>query len=242
MTSPILNFDGTKEWQAEIESAFASVRVYADTKTNSTCATHIHISLGDGSDWSLAELKEICMAVTWFEGAILALLPPNRRKNGYCQSHTAERDWSRMRADSYWDHIERNCTNCDKVVALMNPEPLLHLTRSNDYAWNFENILPPRIYGIYSTGKTIEWHQPPGVTTAEECQAWAHFALVFIQLARSPGTHEDIRTHVRNVGDLKEFMERGCAIGTGQPLDRIFDGVPDAADEIPVLPWDFLGE
>jgi putative amidoligase enzyme len=85
----VLEFDSRREWQTYIPQVFESVTRHCQIKTNNTCSTHIHVSPGHGGHWTLEELKEICLAIVYFEGAFLALLPPHRRDNYYCRSNTA---------------------------------------------------------------------------------------------------------------------------------------------------------
>lgn len=70
-------------------------------------------------------------------------------------------------------------------------------------AWNFANLCGR------GTGKTIEWRQPPGVTTADECLAWTELAVAFVRAARD---WKDIGLEMKteytsDVEGLKQFVK-----------------------------------
>ncbi|OIW34290.1 hypothetical protein CONLIGDRAFT_688027 [Coniochaeta ligniaria NRRL 30616] len=220
-----VELDASQEWRGDITNAFESVTTFCKIKTNKTCSTHIHISPGDGKDWTLDELKEISMAVTYFEWAFLALLPPHRRKSAFCQSHTAGRSWAKA------DRKEAR-----KLTRLMNPDPRNGNTSTKDYAWHFGNIFPGPS-GMESTGKTIEWRQPPGVETADACLAWTELALNFIQAARKPGMHNTIDHYKPNVGGLRKFIKDGLVKGVGSRkyMDSILQKIDKSECKTPTL-------
>jgi hypothetical protein len=62
---------------------------------------------------------------------------------------------------------------------------------SKHFAWNFLNI-----GSVASTGSTVEWRMPPGVTTPEECFPWVVLAVAFLNAARRSTTEEALRSGV----------------------------------------------
>lgn len=92
------------------------------------------------------------------------------------------------------------------------------------FAWNFGNLT-----GYPGTTKvTVEWRQPPGVTTVGECLAWTELAVGFFQAARG---WADIGTEIESlygpdVDGLKRFMtDRGEYPGRDfSAMDDIFRG------------------
>lgn len=65
---------------------FAHLEAKCTINTNKRCGFHVHMSPGNGSMWTLPELKGICFAIIHFESAILAILPASRRNNFHLQS------------------------------------------------------------------------------------------------------------------------------------------------------------
>lgn len=94
-------------------------------------------------------------------------------------------------------------------------------------AWNLSNLR----FGIeepdFGNGRTVEWRQPPGVTTAEECCKWAELAVAFVQAAMRPDTAAVLKSgeYSDNFAGLKRFVvERGQVVGRDQKyLDMAFD-------------------
>lgn len=99
LTSPILTFDSSGKWREDIRKAFRSVEDIADIHINFSCGTHVHISPGDGRNWTLAELKEIYNAAIHFEDAFRQLVPPSRRDNFSCKSN-AQNQHSSLRGNT----------------------------------------------------------------------------------------------------------------------------------------------
>lgn len=107
---------------------------------------------------------------------------------------------------------------------------------ANSMAWNFGNLLKEKTKG---TQMTIEWPQPPGVTTAEESLAWTELGLRFVQAARGwENIGNEIEDKYRgDVQGLKAFVkDRGEF--PGSEMDRVNAVFGDKSGRIEVLgPW-----
>jgi hypothetical protein len=93
-------------------------------------------------------------------------------------------------------------------------------------AWNFRNLLAASP-GQKSTGTTIEWRQPPGISTAEECLVWTELVVAFVQAARAwPDIGEEIQSYPAEVQGLQKFvLERGQCPGSNvEYLNPVFEG------------------
>lgn len=92
------------------------------------------------------------------------------------------------------------------------------------FAWNFGNLAG----WPGTTGATIEWRQPPGVTAAEECLAWTELALEFVQAARGWGDigNEIASMYKADVDGFKRFIidRGGYARRDVSGMDSIFRG------------------
>ncbi|OIW27625.1 hypothetical protein CONLIGDRAFT_716074 [Coniochaeta ligniaria NRRL 30616] len=208
ITSPILTFDENGAWREQVKAVFDHVQTTCDITTNKSCGFHVHLSPGDGS-WDLEELKRICLAILYFEPAVLALLPVSR------QNHHSFLGKNRFGNDNFHE------------LSIESPEDADYLMRNPEdrtSAWNFKNLSEK----YQSTGVTIEWKQPPGVTTAEECLAWTEFAVSFVQAARYwAGIGAEIEdSYTPDVEGLQKFvLERGECRGRNMAyLEPIFVG------------------
>jgi hypothetical protein len=200
LTSLILHFDSAGTWRDEVRKAFHAIETYPVTiDSNESSNTHVHFSPGNGQHWEVPELREICYAISYFEGAFLALVPQCQRSNPWSKTIGAYNDklGPGTTPRDRWNTIEKLTTVPD-IVEFMCPND------DRMFAWNFTNLW--KHYETHYTGWTIEWRLAPGVKTAEGCLMWAELALNFVQAARQPGTHERLKKEKPTVQDLKDFV------------------------------------
>lgn len=84
--SPIMQFDESNTYQTEIRYMFSKVQEACKLVTNESCATHIHLSPGEGI-WRTKELKRVCKSILYFEEAMEVIFPEARRRSKYCRSN-----------------------------------------------------------------------------------------------------------------------------------------------------------
>ena len=167
----------------------------------------------------MEELISISFAIIYFDEALLALMPQHRRNSYYLRSNLADNDrFSEQSMNGCWTALLGLKTKGDFFDLMQNGDDECR------FAWNFANLMP----GIDTTGATIEWRQPPGVTTVDDCLGWTELAVEFIHAAKG---WRDIGTEVEglyagDVDGLKEFLgERGQYPGSDMGLlDGIFRG------------------
>ncbi|OIW34293.1 hypothetical protein CONLIGDRAFT_675289 [Coniochaeta ligniaria NRRL 30616] len=227
ITSPILTFDPEGNWRHQVRKLFAHI----DTKcvrmeTNKSCGFHVHLSPGDGKPWTLDQLKRICFSIYYFEGALLALLPVSRRHSMFVSSRQMyNRNFFNLSTKACYQLIFEKKSIRDLVCLMQEEEDVC-------CSWNFRNLLGDKP-GWKSTGATIEWRQPPGITTVEECLVWAEVAVTFVQAVRHWSSigdeiHDVARGYTADVEGLrKAVFERGIPMTPGSDvryLDTAFKG------------------
>lgn len=223
MVSPILHFQPSSRWRTEIKDFFASMSSLYDLDTNRSCGFHVHLSPGDPSgdrvDWTLDELKNIAMAVVYFEDAFELLIPETRRGS----------KWHRPNRAQNQAFMGLSTEKCLRRIGEVRDAALLCLMmhQSENSNWNFMNIYAPS-----GTG-TVEFRQPPGVTGAAACLSWAELAVDFVQSARGwPGLSAGIGSYPRTVEGLEQFCYDGMTLGVSNPgcLDPLFAGKSGALE------------
>ena len=87
VVSPILFVAPSATWRGEVKDKFCYIESMCTIKTNKTCGFHVHLSPGDGREWTVDELRSICFAILYFEAAFLALMPKERRESAHLLSN-----------------------------------------------------------------------------------------------------------------------------------------------------------
>lgn len=134
-----------------------------------TCGTHVHVSPGGDSNWTLEQVKNISRSILYFEEAFEVLLPPERRGNPECRSNRVENPKLKHLPDldACFQKIQE-CATIKALVHLMNAkeEDLSNICEESNgeiavterrYGFNFENLMPGKIgtIGMHcSSGKS----------------------------------------------------------------------------------------
>ena len=200
----------------DIVDFFEEMSQLYDFETNRSCGFHVHLSPGSSSyergDWTLDELKNIAMAVIYFEDAFEVLIPETRRGSKW---HRPNRSQNR----SFESLNTKQCLQkISKIKDIQSLCLLIHQNKNSN--WNFMNNYYP--YGI----GTVEFRQPPGVTNAAACLCWMELAINFIQSARRPQLYAELERYPQTVEGLKQFCHDGMTAGGSNLdfLDSLFEG------------------
>lgn len=155
----------------EIRDLFVSINNLYNLDTNRSCGFHVHLSPGSSSsergDWTLHELKNISMAIVYFEDAFEVLIPETRRGNKWYRPNRAQNIPFRKL------NTKQCLQKTSEVKDIQSLCLLMHHTENSN--WNLMNICRPRGIG------TVEFRQPPSITDAAACLSWAELAIDFVQ-------------------------------------------------------------
>lgn len=230
LVSPIFSFDQEGRWRDHIRKAFRSVESIAEIDTNISCGTHVHFFPGSGKHWTDDELREICHATLFFEGALLRLVPESRRDNVCASSSGLKNHLTKKEPLKCWQRI--NSMDREKRIEFMSPDGVA----ARFWSWNFRNMLASSDEPEHWTGYTIEWRLPPGVTTAEAYLMWAELGLNLIHAARQHGAHQALMDkEKRTVEYLQQFIEEFMDERASNPryLEPVFTGKTGRFDPVP---------
>jgi Putative amidoligase enzyme len=202
MVTPILDASAGSRWRDDVQATWRYVRKHYQITADSTCSTHVHVSLVSG--YTTNQLKRIASSVIHFETAFEALVPETRRANIHVKSNwlhsgsLARQGLSRSKSIAA---IENARTTPD-VVRLMQ------LRGQQGFAWNFRSLYFKR---------TIEFRKPPASVTADEALSWAELAMTFVQAAILHGSSAELSTYPAHVTGLNSFLKNVCVAGVNEP-------------------------
>lgn len=196
-------FNSLGTWRSKLLDVFSTLGTVCNIACNQSCGFHVHVSPA-GRPWHLSEVKNICIAILHFEGAMAALLPPHRQNNWWAKPHSTNSQPLKNIEEAAWIKLIRECNGFDGIIGLM------HGNSNRYFAWNFMNLAE----GEGKTG-SIEWRQPCAVTTSSGCFAWIELAVTFVQAARK--CNGNISTYPRTVVGLRKFLfENGLMAGASK--------------------------
>ncbi|KAJ5263717.1 amidoligase enzyme-domain-containing protein [Penicillium angulare] len=221
LVSPILSYNKQGDWRDDVRELLRSVRKICRIESNSSCGLHVHISPPDGTSWDLDSLKSICRSIFYFEGAINAILPANRRNNEYAASNLCEN--SRLRGNDLGKCLRTidDCQNNVDIADLMNDNGKRY------FAWNFTNL-------YYGGKSTVEFRQAPEVSDESECLPWIEFVVLFINSSQRMSDHQQLSRFSRNVRGLLDFLMESDISGSDHAaLHKLFRGKSGSIDPAP---------
>ncbi|KAL9078551.1 MAG: hypothetical protein Q9157_002542, partial [Trypethelium eluteriae] len=226
IVSHILLLYTTSKWRADVEALWSFLNGEYIVTANNNCSTHVHISLAKG--YSVSDLKNLAASVIYFEPALEALVPPNRRGNEYARSNWIDNAnfgyKKKLRSESI--AMIMKCGIDEEVINLMNPRGERY------FGWNF---LALRKY------KTIEFRRGAASLSVRDAFMWVELAVSFVLAALRLGSAQELTAIPATVGGLRAFMSQAKlenALGQKNPphVNRLFqDRVKDErVDPIPV--------
>jgi hypothetical protein len=85
LISPILTVDRVRHgnWKRLIRHMFKYIKENCNITTNDSCGFHVHMSPGDGKDWTVDEVRRICFAAYYFRD----VMPGRDPNNEYATSN-----------------------------------------------------------------------------------------------------------------------------------------------------------
>jgi len=207
-------------------------------EANTQCGTHVHTS--PSTDFTTDKVKAVARAALHFEEAINALVPEHRRGNYFCKTFLASNPNFQGKTVEEAIALVDQKQDLEGVCGLMNP--------NNDryYTWNFTSL---------TKHSTIEFRQPPGVTTAAAALGWVEFTATFVRAAFAvagldgdlggpgggpsggAGSDGGLGGFGKDVGGLKKFLEKGLLRGvrskSGEDIVKGVNSKVKDSDRVP---------
>lgn len=210
LISPILSFQND-QWRAIVREAWTVVGSACEISTSDECGTHVHVSpINDENMWDMDALKNICVCILYFEGAIDVMLPEERLGNAFAMSHRMDNfTFVELTMDECFDLIHEQQTVQDIVILMANEN-------QKNFGWNFLNLTE-------DFNRTIEFRRAPGVTDVEDAMAWVEFAITFL-CAAAKCSRTDLELYGKDVAELRELIENEVGAANMGLMDRLFEG------------------
>ena len=165
------------------------------------------------------------MAIIWFEPAIEAVLPKQRRQNKWAK--TNHRDHPQFKVQTIEDifHTIDSCETTDAMIECMNPQD------DRYFGWNFTNLRANAI-------GTVEFRRPPGVTGQATCLSWMEFTAAFVRAAISIQDPTSLLRNQQSVEGMKSFLHTALPEGVRirDAFGRIFRNKSGRIDVAPLRP------
>lgn len=222
MVTPILDVSTDPLWREHVEVAWECLLQKYHVTSHGSCGTHVHVSLVP--NYNLRDIQRIAASAIYFEAAIEALVPADRRQNVWVQSNWRHSPLlmrkGRSRLESIAE-IERATTK-DRVISLMQEDG------ETSFTWNFSHLSKGGLK------QTIEFRKPPASVTSSEALSWAELTMTFVQAAVQHGRLGHLQKFAANTDGLLAFLLQVNVAGVNEPqrLQRIWAGQPlDAAWE-----------
>lgn len=164
--SPVLRCRAN--WEDEIDTFWASMRaVFHIPERSLKCGSHIHVSRGQGSTFSLPQFKTIAYGIVLYETLILELLMRERSNNRYCRPNTLN--------STQLGQCGSDSVRMGRLINLArDTTSLRNIMQNNRYVlWNFDNIVPGR-------SGTIEFRGGRCLRGEVRTKRWIAFTLALI--------------------------------------------------------------
>lgn len=234
MVSPKLAVAASSPWRSHVKGWWQFLDQNYIVSNDTTCGTHVHISL-DG-EFSVAMLQEIAVAAIFFEPAIEALVPQERRGNRHTASNWIDNPSFGQLGRSRYDTIARlrKCRTKDELIWMISP--------GKPYGWNFWSLNKLR---------TIEFRRGSPSKSQHDVFMWIDFVVAFIRAAitKPIEIHDNYLSYAPTVGGLFEFLadvrvpdSASDVFGNAQSIARLFDGRQFRMPDLFMQPIPAVGE
>jgi Putative amidoligase enzyme len=188
-------------WRKHVTATWKFLGQHYTIDSPPSCGTHTRIYLARTRP--MQQLRRIAQAVVHFEPAFLDLMPPYRRGNCLAKSNWLNSPGFRRGRLSRAESIDRigKAVDASELIELMHSNP-----EDEHYSWSFLGLKSSR-------DPSVEFRQPPGSVSWEECLSWAELTAMFIGAAlrgRDWALQKDGPT---NVQALYRFIETSSVPG-----------------------------
>ena len=168
--SPILEVRGN--WAQEIDTFWAAARaVFHMPERSRLCGSHVHVSNGRTTRFTLPQMKRIAYGIVIYEPLLLECLMADRQINPYCKPNT--------QASSQLRRCNSNGQVLQLIAGASNAQSLRSIMQNDrQVLWNFDNTLPGK-------SGTIEFRGGRFLRGEARTKRWIAFVVSFIHMLLS---------------------------------------------------------
>lgn len=164
---------------------------------NESCGLHIHISSPPQSrgKWSIQTLRSVCRSILYFNEAIEALVPAERRSNIYSANNHHENTLLKGRTMKTSIDMVNRCRDPTGIADLMNDGGERY------FSWNFVNL-------YYGGKATVEFRQVPAAADEKSSIPWIELVASFMNSSKLTSPYGELLRYNRDVNGLWKFLTR----------------------------------
>ncbi|KAF2745037.1 hypothetical protein M011DRAFT_470048 [Sporormia fimetaria CBS 119925] len=169
------------------------------------------------------QVKKIAKTALFFERAVDAVMPLDRRDNIFCRSNRMSQYGKGRNLEQHMQAIEDAPDFMNIAIQMCSISNTRTWPIIKYYRWNFGSL---HLEGAREVG-TIEFRQPPGSKSATSTRHWINFAVAFVQMACVHGDNLDMaRSHEvdskLHMDYFKSMMFGGAEYAQMEKGDRDF--------------------
>ncbi|EXV02501.1 amidoligase domain protein [Metarhizium robertsii] len=214
------------DWQGEITKVFQTLQRIGETQLTTGCSMHVHVPPSrEGNSYKPEQLHSIMKAVAYFDRAVTAAVPPDRKDNEWAASNFQKGSCAPRYAELYsnmssltWGPLFQEFDRI-RLPALIP----INVFKNKYVSWNFKHL--------GSECGTVEFRRPPGVKDARSALYWVAFTLGFLEgaMGHDWSNMKEEKTHGAFL-DLRIII-RGGLKRLGPSCAGIIDNMDDIREE-----------
>jgi hypothetical protein len=178
-----------------LQEFWEAMRIQFDPQRDKSCGGHVHVTPSPAGKFSLPQLRKLAYAVVYHEDHIQAILPVERRTNGYCTPNSQSVDRHGRAcglrrllgggggsSSSSSKNRSSMANVAQAILATTSERELCLFMQADRYVlWNFRNVYStdPR----RSCTGTAEFRGAAQFLSTAGTVSWVAFVLGFITLA-----------------------------------------------------------
>ncbi|KAK4098766.1 hypothetical protein N658DRAFT_499002 [Parathielavia hyrcaniae] len=235
LVSPFLRFSKRADaWQAELRTVMHALNAHFELTTTHQCFTHVHVAPASGF-WELDQAKGLAQSALYFERCLDALVPPYRRKSVWAKSNRNNQYFLGLPMAKCFDLIHAQatfeglsarmnwCSSESPTGIALDAKPGVDF-QHDAFRWNFTAL------GQQGGGLgTVEFRQPPGLTTASEAIGWVMLVGCLARLSCGAGgsLNPAEKPQLKSLGEWLAYEAEWCGMPHKSLLrDLIRQAVP----------------
>lgn len=214
------------DWQGEITKVFHHLQRIGETQLTTGCSMQVHVSPSrEGNSYKPEQLHSIMKAIAYFDRAVTAAVPPDRKDNEWAASNFQKGSCAPRYAELYsnmssltWGPVFQEFDRI-RLPALIP----MNVFQNKYVSWNFKHL--------GSECGTVQFRRPPGVKDARSALYWVAFTLGFLEgaMGHDWSNVKEKKTH----GAFHEFQSfiRGGVNRLGPTCGGIMEEIEDVQKE-----------
>lgn len=208
-----------EEWQDELDTVFHLLNSSCHMICTTGCSMHVHVSPSarpkrSEDRWTPGQLNKVMKTISYCTIPVTQIMPADRKNNPWAMPNMISGDVARANPRLSPAYKQVQTETWKPLFDIYDSQMRININKTQAFAlmgrvryvaWNFEHI--PGACG------TVEFRQPPGVTTSAPAKHWASFTLGLLYAAAFQTNLDWAQIAAQNthpsVEDLDSFTKAG---------------------------------